>query len=762
MRSPVRDTWNALAVTLIIVIGLAAYSNSFEGTFLFDDATPSPRSQRLWPTWETLATPRAVVQLSLSLNYLLGGTKVWGYHAFNLAVHILAALALFGIVRHAMRSAECGARNAENGRSAIPHSEFRNSHSAIALAIALIWLAHPLQTESVTYIVQRAESLMGLSYLLTVYCAIRSFFSPRPRPWQALAVAACALGMISKPVMVSAPIMVLLYDLIFVNPSVQNPKSRSTFLTARSRSKGKIQDLKSKIQNRFPLYAGLAATWLLLIGVTVGGPPARSAGFGMENLTSWQYARSQPGVILHYLRLSFWPGPLCLDYLWPVARTAREIAPPAIAVLALVGGTAWALWRHPPLGFLGLWFFLILAPTSSVMPIADLCFEHRMYLPLAAVVALGVTGACALGGRALKAVVPEGSRARLGWTIGGAAALLIIGAFAYLTFLRNTYYADELTMWQDVARKRPLSWRAYYNLGTVLRDRKMSDRAIPVLTQSVWLRPTGPETHNNLGLALADVGRLEDAVTHFKIALELKRDYPMAHANLGRTLCRMGRLDEGVSHFLAALRLSPKDATTQSDFGNALAALARTDEALIHYREAIRLKPDFMEAHYNLARALAAQGKLDDAIARYGVVLKLAPDYAEAHNNLARLLAMRGRPAEALAHYRQALRQMPDSPVVLMNLAWLRAANGNPEFRDAAEALSLAKRAYEETGPENFRALDVLAAAHAEAGQFDKAAELAKKALELASAARQKDQEREIEKRLELYRAGKPYREEAP
>src|ERR1041384_2902359 len=196
----------------------------------------------------------------------------------------------------------------------------------------MIWLVHPLQTQCVTYVIQRGESLMALFYLLTLYCATRR------GKWQVAAAGCCALGVASKPVAATAPLVVLLYDRAFL-----------------SKSFGRA------LRNRPGLYAGLAATWLLLPVLLANGAKEwkPDAGFGFGGVTAMQYAASQPGVILHYLKLACWPRPLCLDYGWPVARTVMDIVPALIVVGALVAGMVWAWRQWPWLGFVGASFFVI-------------------------------------------------------------------------------------------------------------------------------------------------------------------------------------------------------------------------------------------------------------------------------------------------------------------------------------------------------------------------------------------------------------------
>jgi tetratricopeptide (TPR) repeat protein len=702
-----RFLWAALA---IVVAAAAAYFNSLHGVFVFDDKTSiveNPVIRQLWPLGPVFRGPRPVADLTFAANYAIGDFHVIGYHLVNLAVHILAALTLFGIVRRTLSLPPLAER-------------FGSAASALALAVALLWMVHPLQTESVTYIVQRAESLMGLFYLLALYCAIRGFSSPNHRgPWHAAAVAACALGMGVKPVMVSAPLVILAYDRLFMSPS-----------------------LKAALRRSAPLYLGLAATWLIL-ALLVSRYPAQqpTAGFGMELLTPWQYARTQFGVIVHYLALSFRPWPLCLDYGWPVAWDVRDILPPALLVLALAGATIACLWRASPLAFPGVWFFLILAPTSSIMPIHDLCFEHRMYLPLAAVVALAVTGAYVLGRRALELAVPaerRESRRRLGTAIAVISCLVVAGFLGGLTFLRNQLYENEATIWKDVTIHRPRNARAFYNLGAALVNQNRNEEAIPYLLHALEIKQGYPATRENLGLTLTEAGRAG------------------AHNALGIALSELGRFDEAMGHFAEGLALQPNDASAQCHFGNTLVALGKAPEAVAHYREAIQLRPEFADAHYNLARALADQGRPDEAVIEYEQTLQLAPANGQAHNNLGRLLALQGRPAEAIAHYREALRLLPAAPVVQANLAWLRATCADPKFRDAGEALRLAR---EQAGAGTARALDVLAAACAEAGFFDEAVTAARQAIQAADRGGKKTSSAEIQDRLKLYESHRPYRE---
>ena len=235
----------------------------------------------------------------------------------------------------------------------------------MALAVALLWVVHPLNTESVTYVVQRAESLASLFYLLVLYSVIRGMHSERAALWHILAVTACILGMGTKEIVFTAPLVVLLYDRTLVAGS-----------------------FRQAFEQRGRLYACLACSWAVPIAMAwssqlVNQPPGEPVPFGV-----WSYASSQPAVILHYLYLSLSPHPLCLSYEWPAAKTASEIVPPMLGVGLILAATVWGLARRSAAAYLMAWFFLILAPSSSVIPLSQLAFEHRTYLALAGVLTL--------------------------------------------------------------------------------------------------------------------------------------------------------------------------------------------------------------------------------------------------------------------------------------------------------------------------------------------------------------------------------------
>jgi tetratricopeptide (TPR) repeat protein len=493
-RSPWRNPQRAalLAAGLIVLATLAAYGNSFAGPFVFDDEssiTSNVTIRQLWPIGRPLCPPnhgetvsgRPLLNLSLAINFAVSRLEVWSYHATNLAIHILAALALFGILRRTFLLPTLCDRW---GAAAIP----------LALAIALLWAVHPLQTESVTYVIQRAESLVGLFYLLTLYCFVRGAGSSRAMLWYAGSVIACLLGMASKEVMVSAPLMVLLYDRTFVAGSFRQAWRR-----------------------RYGLYLALAGTWLLLVLLVAwSGNRGKSSGFGTE-VGCWEYLGTQFGAIVHYLKLCLWPHPLVFGHGEYIARKALEIVPCAV-VVGLAGlATVVALWRWPKVGFLGAWFFAILAPTSSVVPELQTIAEHRMYLPLAAVVTGLVVGVC-LAGRWL---VRSGKVSSFSLRVFGCCLLLSAGVLlAILTFHRNFDYQSDLSIWQDTVAKEPYNTWAHINFGNALQRRGRIDEAIDQYQKALEIEPDFVAADFNLGVVLNNCGRFDEAVEHYKKVLD--------------------------------------------------------------------------------------------------------------------------------------------------------------------------------------------------------------------------------------------------
>jgi tetratricopeptide (TPR) repeat protein len=670
-----RRCW--LACGVIVLAALAAYHNSFSGPFIYDDIgsiTQNSTIHHLWPIGKVLSPPsdqpgqtvggRPLLNLSLALNYALSGDAVWSYHALNLVIHILAGLTLFGIVRRTLLRLKL--RRAGPAAALNHEVSFADAALPLAFTIALLWTLHPLQTESVTYVIQRAESLMGLFYLLTIYCFLRSVenryqvsdircqvsgvrskekpseggsnsalqsFSSSVLWWRLASIFCCLAGMATKEVMVSAPLMVLLYDRTFV---------AGTFREAW--------------RQRWKFYLGLAGTWLLLgYLMTTGNGRGGTVSFG-GGISAWTYALTQFRAIVHYLRLSIWPQPLVFNYGRSVLRQVAEAAPYAALILSLVALTAVGLWRNHALGFLGAWFFAILAPSSSVVPIVtETVAEHRMYLPLAVVVVLVVVGLYRLLGRRSVAI-----------------CLVLSVGLGVLTARRNEDYRSELALWSDTAAKCPDNPWAHLAEGHALLFIGRLTEAQQQFELCLRIKPDFPQAYNNLGLLLDHQGRMKEAMDDYRQALRFGSNLVEARYNLAIDLHLMGRLDEAIDQYREVVLETPDDALAQCGLGSALAQMGLLGEAVAHLQLATRLDPNYADAHNKLAKALIMQGHLAGALAEFEETVRINPKSAEAHYNVGNALAQSARLPEAIRQFELALQLNPGFTAARNNLELAR------------------------------------------------------------------------------------------
>ena len=568
-----------LTLLLIAAVG-AVYANSFGGPFVFDDALSileNSSIRQLWPLTQVLSPPsghgitvegRPLVNLSFALNYAISGTAPWSYHAFNLAIHALAALTLFGLLRRTLES------------------QFTPSATLVSFSATLLWAVHPLQTESVTYLAQRTESLMGLLFLATLY-----FFQRRQFFWSFLA---CTLGMATKEVMVVAPLLVVLYDRTFVAGSFRACWQR---------------------HGRF--YVALASTWLLLTFLVVGAGNRGGTIGSASGVTMWNYALCQSRAVLHYARLALWPSPLVFDY--GKDFISITTAAPYLAVdLLLLAATGYALWRRPALGFLGAWYFLILAPTSSIIGgTRQMLAEHRIYLSLAALTVLATLAAQRSLGRR--------------WWLAPLCAATALGA---ATIHRNTDYASAISLYHETAAQRPANGYARYNLGQAYAESGRHVEAISEFEAAARLLPEAPAVPFNLGNSLIALNRPTEAQAAFSTALRLNPHYIKAHFNLGNLLLDRRDLKGALDHFRAIVALDPSDLAARNNLGGVLLELGEPAAAVEHLVFAARAQPDAFEAHFGLGNAFLLLGRYDEAAHEFEVVLRLRPEITLARERL--------------------------------------------------------------------------------------------------------------------------------
>ena len=665
---------------LLVACTIAAYGNSLGGAFVYDDHGSILENQhirQLWPLTRALTanreTPvagRPVVGLSLAINYAIGGISPWGYHAWNLGVHLLCGLLLFGVLRRTF------------ALPSVP-AWLRDSADWLAFAAALIWLVHPLQTEAVDYVTQRTESMMGLFYLLTLYGALRSMTGPPSTAarWTLVAIVACALGMATKEPMATAPVVIWLYDAIFVAGSVGRA-----------------------LRERRWLYAGLAATWAIVVALNVRGPRSNSTGFA-TGVTPWMYLLNQTQMLATYLKLAVWPSPLVFDYGRPQTVSLMDVWPYGLLIVALLVATAVAWWRRPQLAFAGIWFFAILAPSSSFVPIAtEVGAERRMYLPLAAVVVLAVVAACFVWVRTRstfgdgKGLVAFASRP----AAVVAALTILTAALMGLTFRCNAEYRTERSIWQTVLDRRPQG-RAHYSVAMALKNDGRRDEALEHLRQAL---ADEPEADYAIGFELDSEKRYEEAIGHYREFIKRKPmdiSVPRAYHQIGRASIALGKPDQAVAAFREMLRMWPWEADAHGGLADALLQQEKYDEAIAEYREYVRLAPNDASGHFNLglalvsadreteaidafkravalrpgdavmretlALALVATRKLDEAVEQYRAALSIEPARVSSHNGLANVLAEQGKIAEAAAEFQKTLAIEPGNAEARSRLA---------------------------------------------------------------------------------------------
>lgn len=451
---------------LIVGGALAAYHNTFSVPFLADDIPAiieNPTIRQLWPLSVPLNPPpdlgttvggRPVLNLSLAVNHAISGTSPWSYHGVNLLIHIAAGLLLFGLVRRVLPRV-AGGRGfatppvvAKGPDRVIPPYHLKVFATPAACAVALLWTLHPLQTQAVTHVIQRAESLMGLFYLLTIYGFVRMAGAGGGWRWGAVSVLACLLGVGTKEAAVTAPIFVLMADRVFYCDSVL-----------------------AALRKRPLYYLALAGSWVLLAWLVLGADGGRGDAFRGSRDVFLKYWLTQPEALTRYLGLAVWPHPLIFDYGLAADPRRAVMLGCAVMVALLLVLTAWLWWiRRPEALGLGA-FFLLLAPTSLV-PGEQIIAEHRMYLPLAALMGVLVAATTAWVGRR-----------------GLALCFALAIAGGVVTAARNADYQNAFQLWIDTVQKRPANANAHYHLGNAYHHRGDSATAIQHYEQAVRLEP---------------------------------------------------------------------------------------------------------------------------------------------------------------------------------------------------------------------------------------------------------------------------------
>lgn len=702
-------------VALIALLGVAVYSNTFHVPFLFDDhesIVENPviknLSNFLFKSGGYSYNPRRFIgYLTVALNYRLGGLDVTGYHIFNLAVHIANACLVYALVRLTLRTPFFGDREAGTGNREPEPSVLRIPNPGfLSLFAALLFVSHPIQTQAVTYIIQRLASLATMFYLLALVLYVKARLAAhdqtqasshqsavtgrRSRAMVPLffylgALIAALLAMKTKEIAFTLPFIVVLYEFSF---------------------------FKSTLRKKLPILLPVALTLLIIpLGLLQADKPLGELLSDMgeklrvqTNISRWDYLFTQFRVIVTYIRLLFFPANQNLDYDYPVYHSF--FTPPVLLsflfLAALFGLAIWCLYRsglgtrdsgsgtreagfgnreagtfriaspesripNPEFRLIAfgiLWFFITLSVESSVIPIIDVIFEHRMYLP-----SVGAFIAISAGMATLLNRYPPQVRT--------TCVVVIIALLSAAAWKRNLIWRDAATFWADVVRKSPGKERPHDNLGyALLYDKQRVDEAIVEYQTALSINPAYVTSRHGLGVAYMKKGLVDRAIEQFHTAIKLKPDMSTSHYNLAQAFSEKGMLDDAIAHYRTALKLGPDTATGHYNLAHAYYRKGMIDQSIEQFQTALKMKPDMISAHYNLGIIYGERGMTGKAIEHFQSALSLKPDLETAHYYIAVNYSRSGRLDRAIEHFQAAARLKPDNPVFHDGLAGAYEAKG--------------------------------------------------------------------------------------
>lgn len=525
-------SWRAHALALVCLAGLALglYAPALHGPFVYDDpnaVTQSALVRQIFPLgrFVTLST-RPLSDFSYALNYAASGYATWSYHLTSMLLHAASTLLLYGIAVATFATPALAPR-------------YGAARFALACAAAALFAAHPLASESVAYVSSRSEVLVAFFYLLAIgsyLVAATTTDRRRRRVATVLLPVAAAAGLGSKEIAAVIPFTLLLYDVLFFAGGRWE----------RTRPRRRLVALSA-----LPLAIGGVA--LLIRAYVLPSPMGAygaTAGIGFERFGRSEYAMTQFGVIMHYLRLVVLPFGQTFDYDWPLARSpiALGVVMPFLALAAIVVAAVRLARAQPLFTFAIAWTLLILAPTSSVLPIADLAVERRMYLPLAGLALLAAAWTYDL----ILFVLP-GWRARVMLPYA-ALTVLLVGALAGLTYQRTRLWGDAIALHEDGVAKAPGNPRVRLNLGVTYLNSGRQEDAFRTLLQAKALFDANESIHAfprigafiqyNLGAVLYARKEYDRAEPELRRSLELGGQYlalrPMALMLLSRIAAQKG------------------------------------------------------------------------------------------------------------------------------------------------------------------------------------------------------------------------------
>lgn len=574
-----------IAFLILSVLAVVLYSSAFHGPFIFDDGmyiSKNPLIRNLGNFWPP-SGPRYLGYLSFALNFRLGGLETFGYHIVNVIIHIINGLLVYSLIMSTFRTPWMDRAQVE-GRE--------TTAFFLALISSVLFVVHPVQTQAVTYITQRFASLATLFYLLSLVSYIRWRLLSGPKGLKALlyivSLASAIAAQNTKEISFTLPIMIVLYELVFFGLD------------------------KKRIPALIPFILTLAIIPLAILGPEAGfgGGGAdigeRTREMQIRDLTALSrhdYLVTQFRVIVTYIRLIVLPVNQTLDYDYPLFTTIFSAAP-LVSFLFLLSIAIVAIWifvksrkESCALGLLFssgvFWFFITLSIESSIIPINDLIFEHRLYLAMP-------SASLAFGSALIYILRFAAGKKAPAATLALILTAVIAVPLSIATYMRNTVWADEIVFWEDAVVKSPMKARVHNNLGSVFHRKGDLARAMDEFRRAIELKPNFADAHYNLGVAYKDIGRMDDAILEFEAAVTYQPQKANAHNNLGLAYLSKGRIDEAVGEFSTTIRLEPSNYRAHNNLGLAYKYLGRYDEAAYEFETALSINPGFEDAYDNL------------------------------------------------------------------------------------------------------------------------------------------------------------------
>ncbi|MFA5116283.1 MAG: tetratricopeptide repeat protein [Candidatus Omnitrophota bacterium] len=568
------------SVIIICCLGFIIYSGTFFNSFHFDDggsitgnfAIRNIRNLRdIWNFWPT----RFLTYLSIAFNYSLGGYDVFGYHVFNLFVHLGSAVMVWCLTILTLNT------------PALKNDPISAYSGRIAFFAAVIFLSHPIQTQPVNYIIQRASLLSSFFYItslcLYVKARLRQEERQGPHIWKVYygsSLLCAVMGMFCKEIAISLPLAICLYEACFL-------RGQKGF----------------GWKYAFPFLAlVLVIPLTMLFARSVDFHEMRFVKDGVPGISSWHYFLTQTRVLVTYLRLLFVPVNQNLDYYYPASRSLFEW--PVILSLLLLSAVISAgvrfFHKYRLLSFCVFWFFITLLLESSFFPIRDVIYEHRLYLPMAGFSLFLVGGLFHL---------TAGKRA---WRVY-AVLFLLIACYSAMAYQRNKVWQSDLALWDDAARKSPLKARPLVNRGLAYAKNDRFDLALADYDKAIEINPENAGIYIDRGLAYQNSGRLDLALADYNKAIELNPDYTEAYNNRGIVYAAKGDFDQAIADFLRSIEIDPGYANAYYNRGLAYQNKGRLDLALDDYNKAIRINPRYSDAYSNRAIVYCLKHQYDIA-----------------------------------------------------------------------------------------------------------------------------------------------------